>query len=79
MERTRSFHWTADCQSAFKELQHRLSTTPVLAYPYFRHPFILDTDASDTGIGAVLSQIDEKGMKRVVVYSSHVLSKPKWW
>ena len=79
MERARAFHWTAHCQSAFEELRHRLSTVPVLAHPNFSHPFILDTDASDTGIGAVLSQIDDNGMERVVAYGSRVLIKPKRW
>ena len=76
-ERARAFHWTADCQSAFEELRHHLSTAPVLAHPNFSRPFILDTDASDTGIGAVLSQIDDNGMERVVAYGSRVLSKPE--
>ena len=75
--RARAFHWTADCQSAFEELRHHLSTAPVLAHPNFSRPFIIDTDASDTGIGAVLSQIDDNGMERVVAYGSRVLSKPE--
>ena len=76
-EHARAFHWTAHCQSAFEELRHRLSSAPVLVHPNFSHLFILDTDASDTGIGAVLSQIDDNGMERVVVYGSRVLIKPK--
>ena len=76
-ERTRSFFWAADCQSAFEELRHSLSTAPVLAHPDFSRSFILDTDASNTGIGAVLSQIDDSGKERVVAYGSRVLSKPE--
>lgn len=76
-ERTKSFLWTADCQSAFEELRHRLSTAPVLAHPDFSRAFILDTDASNTGIGAVLSQIDEGGAERAVAYGSRLLSKPE--
>ena len=74
-EKTATFAWTSECESAFQEIRHRLTTAPVLAFPDYTRPFILDTDASDTGIGAVLSQILEEGGERVIVYGSRVLSK----
>jgi len=37
--------------------------------------FIIDTDASDTGIGAVLSQLDVQGVEYVVAYVSCILTK----
>ena len=74
-ERTSSFVWTADCQSAFDELRQRLCSAPILAYPDFSRQFILDTDASDVGIGAVLSQVDDEGHERVIAYGSRALSK----
>ena len=46
-------------------------------FPDFTHDFILDTDASDCGIGGILSQIDANGLKRVIAYGSRVLSKPE--
>lgn len=46
----------------------------MLAYPDFTKPF---TDASDTGIGAVLSQAGIDGKERVVAYASRMLSKPE--
>ena len=53
-EKSREFLWTDACQEAFEELKHRLQTAPVLAYPILGSDYILDTDASGDGIGAVL-------------------------
>ena len=76
-ERGAAFLWTGDCQRAFEKLRQALITAPVLAFPDYNKPFILDTDASDTGIGAVLSQLDAKGRERVIAYASRTLSKPE--
>ena len=77
LEKARPFHWTQACQEAFAELKRRLTSAPILAFPDFNKPFILDTDASDSGIGAVLSQQDEDGSERVIAYASQALSKPE--
>ena len=77
-EKTHSFSWTDQCQVAFDELRCRLTSTPVLVFPDPAAPFILDTDASSSGIGAVLSQVrDGQERTRVVAYASRVLSKPE--
>ena len=76
-ERTATFRWTSEAETAFNELRHQLSSAPILAHPNFERPFILDTDASDVGIGAVLSQQDDEGRERVIMYGSHLLSKPE--
>ncbi|GFS64075.1 transposon Ty3-I Gag-Pol polyprotein, partial [Nephila pilipes] len=47
---------TEDCQKSFNSLKQALTTSPVLTYPRTDEDFILDTDASNEGIGAVLSQ-----------------------
>ncbi len=74
-EKTATFEWTVECQEAFAELRHRLCTAPVLAFPDFTKPFILDTDASNKGIGAVLSQLDDQNQEHVIAFASRMLSK----
>ncbi|GFU48754.1 retrovirus-related Pol polyprotein from transposon opus [Nephila pilipes] len=51
-----NFHWTEDCQKSFNSLKQVLTSSPVLTYPRTDEDFTLDTDASNEGIGAVLSQ-----------------------
>ena len=65
----------AECGEAFSTLKKHLSTPPVLVFPDFTREFILDTDASNQGIGAVLSQIQSDGQEQVVAYASRLLSK----
>jgi hypothetical protein len=50
------FIWTSDHETAFHTLKQALVATPVLALPNFTRPFVIETDASDSGIGAVLMQ-----------------------
>ena len=73
-EKGRPFVWGDEQQKAFVELKNRLVTTPILGYPREKGRFILDTDASDTGLGAVLSQ-EQDGEERVIMYLSRSLTK----
>ena len=50
------FRWSPECQQAFETLKSLLITSPVLAYPKVEETFILETDASILGLGAILSQ-----------------------
>ena len=67
-----SFLWTSSCQEAFELLKRLLTKTPVLAYPDFEQSFILETDASGTGLGAVLAQ-KVQGIVRPVAFASRTL------
>jgi transposase InsO family protein len=67
--------WSEECDNSFQRMKEALSTTPILVYPDFQKEFILDTDASFDTIGAVLSQLDERGNERVIAYGSHAMSK----
>jgi hypothetical protein len=51
-----SFSWTPAQAQAFQQLKAALTFTPVMALPDFTLPFTLETDASGTGLGAVLMQ-----------------------
>jgi hypothetical protein len=65
--------WTTACVNAFQRLKELLCTTPVLKSPDFHLPFILQTDASDRGVGAVLSQRDDSGQEHPVAFFSRKL------
>ena len=68
-----SFVWDEVHQVAFDSIKEKLVNAPILTYPSPDNDFILDTDASGTAIGAVLSQIQD-GEERVVCYGSFVLT-----
>lgn len=68
------FTWTETCQDAFEKLKKSMITPPILIYPVPGKRFILDTDASDQAVRAVLSQqIDDK--EHVIAYMSKALNK----
>ena len=71
-----SFRWSSSCQESFDTLKSALVNAPVTAYPSSAEGdnFILDTDASDVGIGAVLTQV-QNGTEKVISYASRSLSK----
>ena len=74
LKKNKKFSWTEQCETAFREVKERLISAPVLTCPDFSRPFILQTDASTTGLGAILSQEFLDGEK-VVAYASRTLTK----
>ena len=66
------FTWTDEAQLSFDRLKSALLATETLAYPYPDLPCILNTDASDVAVGAVLSQV-VNGVERPIVFFSRVL------
>ena len=69
------FFWSMAYQGAFLRLKDLLVTPPVLAFPNFAKSFVLHTDASIEGLGAVLEQEQEDVRLHPVAYASRSLSK----
>ena len=66
--------WGETEQKAFDTLKSLFCQAPILAYPDYKLPFVLHTDSSLEGLGAVLYQI-QNGVKRVIAYASRSLNK----
>ncbi|KAK3083689.1 hypothetical protein FSP39_001513 [Pinctada imbricata] len=73
-EKGSKFNWTDIKHSSFDQLKTALTSPPILAYPVQGKQFILDTDASNTALGAVLSQ-EQDGKEKVIAYMSKSLSR----
>ena len=76
------FHWTKQCQEAFQFLKDSLKVVPLLAYPDPNKPYVLYTDASQSCIGACLTQSSDDGVlpipnvqnEKPIYFLSHKLS-----
>ncbi len=68
------FKWTTQCQQAFDQLKACLTSPPILGHPDLQVPFIVYTDASDTGLGAILTQRKDPGREEVIAYGSRTLT-----
>ena len=70
------FNWGPAEHEAFCKIKERLISAPILGMPCDEGTYYLDTDASDRGIGAVLSQ-EQNGQEVVIAYASRTLSRPE--
>lgn len=66
--------WTSACQQAFEQVVEALTTAPVLGFADPQKPYVLHTDASTSGLGAVLYQ-EQGNHLRVIAYASRGLSR----
>ena len=74
LKKSTSFVWTQDAQKAFEELKGCLVSAPVLANPDFNRQFVLQCDASQTGVGCVLYQVSEDGEEHPIAFMSQKLN-----
>ena len=68
------FHWSAECQAAVDKLKTLLTTSPITAFPDFSQAFRLYTDASTTGLGAILAQVRDR-KERIICCTSRALNQ----
>jgi len=69
-KKTDKWAWNNEADAAFTELKQRFTTAPILAHFDAQKPVIIETDASDFAIGAVLSQRDNEGRLHPVAFHS---------
>ena len=65
--------WSDEGNHAFLSLKQALCGTPILRYPWFERPFVMEADASLKGLGACLSQEDDEGNLRPIAFASRGL------
>lgn len=68
-----TFVWSKEAQAAFDDLKGALTQAPVLSYPDFARPFVVEVDASLQGLGACLAQVDVDGKRHPVAFASRGL------
>jgi hypothetical protein len=59
LRKKKQFQWSDEDQTSFEAVKQAMVSTPVLAFPDFTEPFIVETDASDLEVGAILMQKDK--------------------
>lgn len=69
----RTIQWTPEAENSFQEIKRRIATAPVLASPDFSKDFLIQTDASDVAVGAVLFQ-EFEGKEHPIAFASRTLT-----
>jgi len=72
--KTVPFDWSTVANDSFLLLKKRFSSAPTLSFFDFNKPAIVETDASDFGISAILSQYDDHGVLHPVAFHSRQLT-----
>ena len=67
------FVWSQKCENALSKLKQALTSAPILAFPNMNKPFILTCDASRSGLGYILDQLDENNKERVIEFGGRAL------
>jgi hypothetical protein len=68
------FTWNEKCEISFTKIKKAISDSSTLRLPDLNEKFILTTDASENGMGAALSQLDENGDEKIVAYWSKTIN-----
>ena len=72
------FRWTPEAEAAFSKLKDQFISSPIIIHPDRSRQFIVEVDASDTGVGAILSQRSPKDNKlHPCAFFSHKLDPPE--
>ena len=66
----KSARWTEECEEAFERLKEVLCNDPILKSPDYSREFMVQTDASDRGMGTVLCQTNKEGEEHHISYFS---------
>lgn len=74
LKKSVKFIWNADAQTAFEKLKECLCSAPILSHADFQRPFVIQCDASTSGIGGVLYQLDNNGIEHPIAYVSKKLN-----
>ncbi|CAB5126555.1 unnamed protein product [Rhizophagus irregularis] len=75
LEKDVPYEWTNKQQDIFEWLKQCLTESPILSHPNFEKEFILITDASADGLGAILAQKNDKDKEVVIAYASRSTNK----
>lgn len=65
--------WSTNHELAFQDLKGVMQNPPILRPPHWEEEFILQVDASNRGLGAILSQKDQNGEEHPIAYASRKL------
>ncbi len=75
LRKNQPFVWGKVQEQSFQQLKNALTTAPILTFPDYNLPFVIYTDASALGVGAVLMQTVKSGKNKVIAYASRVLNQ----